>query len=197
MVVFYLGSIQMPPWLRLPATTAHHCILWSLLRAGNKSHLACSFPLSKWLLPLLLFSLKWKHWRTLLALHSTVYPPSLLPIKGTESLIIHRHIHSSPSFEFLLRKNSLLLELKSPPPLYRLELWSVRSLESPSSFPNIHGELPCITATARSNSDKFIPWIHVSHSLQSLHSVHATPHTKTTPNFMKNCRTLHQHPYLF
>jgi hypothetical protein len=133
---------------------------------------------------------------------STVYPlqyhlPSLLhPIKGVGSLIIRRRIHSLPSFEFLLRKNSLSSELKSPPPpllaarshpsLCHVELRSVRSSESPSSSPSIHDELPCIRTTARSNSNEFLlSQVHresnASHSLQSLSLLRAVNYRGSVP----------------
>jgi hypothetical protein len=93
--------------------------------------------------------------------------PSLLcPTKGVESLTIHRRINSPPYFGFLLHKNSLSPELKSSLPpllvarphlsLHRPELQPVRSPKSPSSFPSIHDELPCITAATHLNSDKFL-----------------------------------------
>jgi hypothetical protein len=68
--------------------------------------------------------------------------------------------------------------------------------ESPSSSPSIHGELPCITVTMRSNSGEFLSsQVHrksnFSQSLQSLHPVHAISRTKINPNPSKNPKTLH------
>jgi hypothetical protein len=40
--------------------------------------------------------------------------------------------------------------------LHRLDIWPVRSPESPSCSPSIHGELSCITAITRSNSNDFL-----------------------------------------
>jgi hypothetical protein len=158
-------------------------------------------------MPLHLFS-KWKYWITphiVDHLSSTI--PSPLPpphIKGVGSFIIY----SPPSFEYLLCNNSFSPELQSLPlpllivwlhPSLRFpELRLVWSPESPSSFLNIHGELPCITVIARSNSDEFLPLqVHreskVSHSLQFLHPVHTIFYTKIN----SNSRTLHQHHSLF
>jgi hypothetical protein len=139
--------------------------------------------------------------------------PSLLrPIKGIERLTICHHIHSPPSVGFLLRKNLLLLELKSWPPslltarphpsLCHPKVRPVRSSESPSSSLSIHNKLPCITIIARSNFGEFFPLqVHresnVSHSLQSLDSIHVISYMKINLNFKKNSKTLHQHPYLF
>jgi hypothetical protein len=136
----------------------------------------------------------------------------LCPIKDTRSLTIHRHIHSMSYFRFLLHKNSLSPELKSPPlplltarphmSLRRPELRSVRSPKRTFSSPNIHSELPCITTATRSNSNEFLSsHVHrepnVSHSLQYLHPVHVIFHIKINLNFKKNIRTLHQNSYHF
>jgi hypothetical protein len=130
------------------------------------------------------------------------------PIKGVKSLTIHHSIYFSLSFGFLLHKNSLLSELKSPPPplltvwphpsLHHPELQLVRSLESPSSSPSIHGELSCITPPhART------PMSSCCHRStdQPQSTILATGphifHTKINQNSSKNHRILHQHPCLF
>jgi hypothetical protein len=65
----HIGSIQAPS----DSVAGHHrtllrrCILQLPLRAGTKSCRACSFPLPKHAFSLPLFSLKWKHCRTPLA----------------------------------------------------------------------------------------------------------------------------------
>jgi hypothetical protein len=147
------------------------------LHAGTKSHLTCSFTLSKWAPLIPLFYLKWNHWITSLIVgrFSSMIPSPLphppykkwcRPIKSDSSLTIHRRIHSLPYFGFLLYKNLLSPELKSPAlpllvaclylSLRHLELRSVRSSKSLSSSPSIHSKLPCITTTTCSNFDKFL-----------------------------------------
>jgi hypothetical protein len=88
-------------------------------------------------------------------------------------------------FRFLLRKSSLASELQLlPPPLltaptaFVAPSAGVTTREVPSSSPIIHGELLCIIATARLNSSEFLPSqvhreLNTSHSLRSLHPVHA------------------------
>jgi hypothetical protein len=106
-------------------------------------------------------------------------PSILRSIKGVGSLTIHRHIHSLPYFEFLLHKNSLSPELKSPSPpllatrphpsLYCPELRSMRFLESTPSSPSIHDESPCIIATAHSNLEEFLlSQVHCESSISHL-----------------------------
>jgi hypothetical protein len=61
----------------------------------------------------------------------------------------------------------------------------------PPPLPSINGEIPCITATARSHSSKLLPSqvyceSNTSHSLQSLCPDHAIPNMEINTNSRKN-----------
>jgi hypothetical protein len=183
MIFFHLKSIQMPPDSGCRSMT--QCfILRSLLHARNKRHPVCSFPLLKWAQFLPLFSSKQKYWWTLLVIDrfsSTVSSPLPPPPYKRQQEPHNPTLHSLLTFLWV----SLMQELAlvgaqvtaantprcptasvAPPP------WAMvgEVPGEPLFSPSIHGELPCITATAHSYSDEFLPsQVHresnVSHSL--------------------------------
>jgi hypothetical protein len=71
---------------------------------------------------------------------------------------------------------------------------------TPSSSCHHRSTVNRMLVTVCSPSSRSMPFhreSNVSHSLESLHQVHAISRTKINPNSRKNHITLHQHPYLF
>jgi hypothetical protein len=137
---------------------------------------------------------KRKHWRTPLTIDcfSSTVPFPLPPLPYKICREPHNPLsHPFPTFLWVCLVQELTLaraQVATSTTPRHPELWSVRSPEISSSSLSIHDKLPCITATVRSNSDKLLPsHVHcesnASHSLQSLHPVHAISHTKINPNF--------------
>jgi hypothetical protein len=124
-------------------------------------------------------------------------PTLLRPIKGTGSLAIHRHIYCPPYFGFLLRKNSLSLEHKSPssPLLTVRPHLSLRHLER-RPMRSCRALLPLQTSTESSRASQqpraWTPASSCSHR-STVNRMSVTVYNTCT----WSTSTLHQHLYLF